>query len=106
MDEGRPPQRPHPTNARIHAIHTTRTGQEARLFRVLLWACAFTVSLGSACAFFRQLFGANTIDLEKADVRTMGVDIRKAQKTICPRERVQMAVFVDVVLEGEKEVKK
>jgi hypothetical protein len=60
----------------------------------------------SACAFFRQLAGTNTIDLEKADVRAMGVDIRKQQKTICPRERVQMAVFMDVVLGGEKETKK
>jgi hypothetical protein len=59
-----------------------------------------------SCAFFRQLAGTNTVDLEKADVRSMGVDLRKQQKTICPRERVQMAVFMDVVLSGDKEAKK
>ncbi len=47
-----------------------------------------------------------TVKLEKADVRTMGVDIRRGQKTICPRQRVQMAVFADVLFEGEERVKK
>ena len=35
----------------------------------------------------------------------MSVDIRKERKTICPREPVQMAIFVDAVLDGEKEKK-
>ncbi len=64
------------------------------------------VVLGSGCAVLRSLAGKNTLDLEGADVRSMGVDIRKEQKTICPRERVQMAVFADVVFPGEAQVKK
>ena len=32
----------------------------------------------------------------------MSVDIRRQQKTICPREPVQMAIFADVVLDGDK----
>ena len=58
-----------------------------------------------ACGFFKQLAGTNTIDLQKAEVKKMGVDIRKQQKTICPREEVQMAIFADVLLEGDKETK-
>lgn len=58
------------------------------------------------CSFLRSLAGTNSVDLSKADVKTMAVDIRKDRKTICPREQVQMAVFAEVVLEGEKDVKK
>ena len=60
---------------------------------------------GTGCAFFKQLAGTNTIDLEKAEVKSMAVDVRKQQKTICPREDVQMAVFAEVALEGEKQAK-
>jgi hypothetical protein len=35
----------------------------------------------------------------------MSVDIRKERKTICPREPVQMAVFVEAVLDGDKDKK-
>jgi len=49
--------------------------------------------------------GKDTVDLSKADVQSMSVDIRKDRKTICPREQVQMAVFADVILEGEKDKK-
>ncbi len=67
----------------------------------------FTVGLVVAgCGFLKSLVGRNTLDLEGANIKTMGVDIRKQQKTICPRERVQMAVFADVVLKDESEVKK
>ena len=60
--------------------------------------------LGSApgCGFFRRLAGNDTINLEKAEVKSMSVDIRRQQKTICPRQSVQMAIFADVVLDGEK----
>lgn len=64
------------------------------------------VAVLSGCVVFRHLAGRDTVDLEKADVRAMGVDIRKAQKTICPRERVQMAVFADVVLQGKEGLRK
>lgn len=59
----------------------------------------------AGCGFFRQLAGTNTIDLEKAEVKSMSVDVRKPQKTICPREDVQMAVFADIALDGEKAAK-
>lgn len=70
------------------------------------WARALLFTMVSGCAFFRQLGGTNTVDLEKADVKAMGVDVRKTQKTICPREKVQLAVFMDVAFSGEKEIKK
>lgn len=63
---------------------------------------ASTVVFGSGCGFFRRLAGNDTVDLSKAQVQSMSVDIRKREKTICPRAEVQMAVFADVVLEGDK----
>jgi hypothetical protein len=63
-------------------------------------------STAAGCAVLRSLAGRNTVDLEGADFRSMGVDIRKQQKTICPRERVQMAIFADVVLRGEQQPEK
>lgn len=63
--------------------------------------CGALVTAASSCGFFRSLVGANTVNLDKADIKSMSVDIRRSQKTICPREPVQMAVFADVVLEGE-----
>src|SRR4051812_19503600 len=50
----------------------------------------------SGCGFFRRLAGNDTVDLKKAQVESMSVDLRRAQKTICPREAVQMAVFAKV----------
>jgi hypothetical protein len=55
-----------------------------------------------SCGFLKSLVGKNTVDLQKADVKTMSVDIRSNQKTICPRGPVQMAVFATAVLEGQK----
>lgn len=49
--------------------------------------------------------GNDVISLEKAEVKSMSVDLRRQNKTICPREAVQMAVFAEVVLEGDKEGK-
>jgi hypothetical protein len=60
----------------------------------------------TGCSFFRRLAGADTVSLEKAEVKSMAVDLRREDKTICPREPVQMAVFAEVVLDGEKETKK
>ena len=53
----------------------------------------------------RRLAGNDTISLEKAEVKSMAVDLRRQNKTICPREAVQMAVFAEVVLEGDKSAK-
>ena len=65
---------------------------------LLFIASGLLLSTTASCVVFRSLAGKNTLDLEGADVRSMGVDIRKREKTICPRERVQMAVFADLVL--------
>ncbi len=72
-----------------------------------LLAVTVVVTLGSApaCGFFRRLGGNDTINLEKADVKSMSVDIRRQQKTICPRQSVQMAVFAEILLDGEKGAK-
>jgi hypothetical protein len=59
----------------------------------------------SGCHAWNRLWGKDSVDLAKADVKSMSVDIRKERKTICPREPVQMAVFADLVLEGEKDKK-
>lgn len=63
------------------------------------------VASASGCGFFRRLAGNDTISLDKAEVKSMAVDLRRQQKTICPREPVQMAVFAEVVLEGDKSAK-
>lgn len=63
------------------------------------------VSTVSGCGFFRRLAGNDVISLEKAEVKSMAVDLRRQIKTICPRESVQMAIFAEVVLEGDKQGK-
>ncbi|MEQ9324038.1 MAG: hypothetical protein RIF41_33045, partial [Polyangiaceae bacterium] len=68
----------------------------------ILWV-ALVATTTTGCAFFKSLAGRNTVDLEGAEVKAMSVDIRKELKTICPRERVQLAVFLDATLEGEQE---
>lgn len=76
------------------------------LSRLAVAALALTaVSTASGCGVFRRLAGNDTVNLEKAEVKTMSVDIRRQQKTICPRESVQMAIFADIVLDGEKNAK-
>jgi hypothetical protein len=55
--------------------------------------------------FWNRLWGKDTVDLAKADIKSVSVDIRKERKTICPREPVQMAVFVEAILDGDKERK-
>jgi hypothetical protein len=59
----------------------------------------------SGCHLWNRLWGKDTVDLAKADIKSMSVDIRKERKTICPREPVQMAVFVEAILDGDKEKK-
>lgn len=71
--------------------------------RLLLLAIALSATTG--CAALRRLAGNDTINLEKAEVKSMSVDVRRTAKTICPREPVQMAVFAEVVLEGDKSAK-
>ena len=61
---------------------------------------------GAGCGFLKSITGDNTISLESAQVKAMSVDIRRDQKTICPRAPVQLAVFADVVREGESATEK
>ena len=60
------------------------------------------VSAATGGGFFRRLAGHDAINLEKADVKSMSVDIRRQQKTTCPRAPLQMAAFADVMVDGEK----
>lgn len=71
--------------------------------RVFLFALVLSTAPG--CGACRRLAGEDTINLEKAEVRSMSVDIRRQQKTICPRAPVQMAIFADVALEGDNTAK-
>ncbi|MDB4940553.1 MAG: hypothetical protein JWP97_87 [Labilithrix sp.] len=63
---------------------------------------ALAITLLGGCGAFRRMAGNDTVSLEKADVKSMSVDIRRQQKTICPRESVQMAVYAEVTLPGDK----
>jgi hypothetical protein len=63
------------------------------------------IALSAGCGFFRRLAGNDVISLEKAEVKSMSVDLRRQNKTICPRESVQMAIFAEIVLEGDKQGK-
>ena len=72
----------------------------------LLAVVALTsLSTVTGCGALRRLAGNDTVNLEKAEVKTMSVDLRRQQKTICPRDAVQMAIFADVVLDGDKAAK-
>ena len=73
-------------------------------YAVPLLALASLPAMG--CSFFKSLVGANTVDFEGAEVKSVGVDLRRQQKTICPREPVQMAVFIEAQLKGDKEPKR
>jgi len=65
--------------------------------------CMFAAALAlGGCSFLKSIVGADTVSLENAKVDSMSVDIRKKQKTICPRAPVQMAVFIEANLEGEE----
>ncbi len=73
------------------------------LSRRMAVAClAGILATSSGCGLLRRLGGSDTVDLTKAEVETMSVDIRRAKKSICPREPVQMAVFAKVKLEAGK----
>jgi hypothetical protein len=75
-----------------------------RLSRVSLLAAVSLSSL-AGCGFLKGLVGRNSVDLSEADVKSVSVDLRKDAKTICPRQAVQMAVFANVMLKGEKQAK-
>lgn len=84
-------------------MNIARLGSVFRPFVVVsaLAAGASTAVTLPGCHAWNRLWGKDTVNLEKADIKSMSVDIRKERKTICPREPVQMAVFADVILDGE-----
>ena len=87
-----------------HPAHATLSRSTRRGVALAALLAGGASALGG-CHFLNHLMGKDTVDLTKADVKSMSVDIRKDRKTICPREPVQMAVFADVVLEGDKDKK-
>jgi hypothetical protein len=72
---------------------------------LLLASLPVVASTVTGCHLWNHLWGRDTVSLEKADIKSMSVDIRKERKTICPREPVQMAIFVEAVLDGDKDKK-
>lgn len=66
-------------------------------------AVVLVLALVAGCGVFQTLAGKRTVDLEGAEVKSMGVDLRQERKTICPGSRVQLAVFAEVVRDGKKE---
>src|SRR5580700_2722849 len=76
------------------------------LLRPTFAAAVLCLAFTPACGFLKSIVGVNTVDLKEADIKTMGVDLRRPQKTICPREPVQMAVFIEAKLKGEDQPKK
>ena len=55
----------------------------------------------AGCMVFQRISGSDTVDLSRARISTMNVEVRRESKTICPREPVQMAVFLTATKEGE-----
>ena len=59
----------------------------------------------TACSVINRISGTDTVDLRRATLRRMTVSLRKPEQTICPREQVQMAVFMTAIPEGANEEK-
>src|ERR1039458_8196867 len=57
------------------------------------------------CGVLKCISGTDTVDLRRATIRRMNVALRKADQTICPREQVQVGVFMTAIPEGGKEEK-
>ena len=64
---------------------------------------AATAAPLAGCNVLQRLQGTATVDLSRATLRQMTVSLRKEEQTICPREQVQMAVFITAIPEGAKE---
>ena len=55
-----------------------------RLTDALLGVAALALAGASGCSVLKQLAGSDTVDLEGAQISEMKLDLRRAQKTICP----------------------
>lgn len=76
------------------------TPLSAKQVSVTVLLCLLGAS-ATGCDVFKRVAGADTIDLTRATVRSMTVEVRRESKTICPREPVQMGVFMVATREGE-----
>jgi hypothetical protein len=59
----------------------------------------------AGCPVLDRLSGNATIDLSRAQLRRMNVQLRKAEQTVCPREQVQLGIFLTAVPENGKDEK-
>jgi hypothetical protein len=59
----------------------------------------------AGCQVLNRIGGTATVDMSRATLRRMNVTLRNQEQAVCPREQVQMAVFMTGILEGEKEEK-
>jgi hypothetical protein len=59
----------------------------------------------AGCNVLNRISGTDTVDLRRATIRRMNVALRKTDQTVCPREQVQMGVFMTAIPEGGKEEK-
>jgi hypothetical protein len=75
-----------------------------RLVRRRLLLATLVLAGLAGCTMYRKMMGEDTVSLEGADVERMEVDIRRAAKTICPREPVQLWIAVDAKLADQKTV--
>jgi len=72
----------------------------SRIASLLLAALAAS-PLG--CNVIGRIQGTDTVDLRGATLRRMTVSLRKTDQTVCPREQVQMGVFITAIPEGGKD---
>jgi hypothetical protein len=75
----------------------------ARAFIPVALVAALPAAAG--CVVVQRLNGTATVDLTRAALRRMTVSLRKPEQTFCPREQVQLAVFITAVPDGAKEEK-
>ena len=59
----------------------------------------------AGCPVLDRLSGNATIDLSRAQLRRMNVQLRKPEQTVCPREQVQLGIFLTAVPENGKDEK-
>ncbi len=76
-----------------------RRSGTARLLALPFIAAGIAGTSGG-CVVVQRLGGTATVDLSRAQLRRMTVSLRKPEQTFCPREQVQMAVFITAVPEG------
>jgi hypothetical protein len=75
-------------------------------FRIPILVAALPLATALVqCGVLNRISGTDTVDLRRATIRRMNVALRKADQTICPREQVQVGVFMTAIPEGGKDEK-